>query len=266
MSVRRFLRGNVPAEDLESVAEEAIRRHGGSLESVRTLDADNWLSTPAVVNEELFLKLISVQNTIVHGVLTTGRNLGAFTSGREGFFERFGTPLAMAEHELDATRSMRELGVNVPEPLEVFEHDGYGVVVLEYLPDFQTLDELSSEEVNAVVPMLFEFLSRMHEAGFVHGDLRGENVLIADGDLYFIDATNVNSEGLDDARAYDLACALAALAPLIGAREAVTVAAEYYEDDVLLDSLNFLDFVNLRPDHDFEVMTVKGELEKIVSS
>ncbi len=265
MSVRRFLRGSVPAEDLESVAEEAIRRHGESLESVRTLDADNWLSTPAVVNERLFLKLISVQNTVVHGVLTTGRNLGAFTSGREGFFERFGTPLAMAEHELEATRSMRELGINVPEPLEVFEYQGYGVVVLEYLPEFRTLDELDGDEVRAVAPELFEFLSRMHDAGFVHGDLRGENVLIADGDLYFIDATNVNEDALEDARAYDLACALAALDPLIGAQDAVRVASEYYEDEVLLDAMSFLDFVNLRPDHDFEVMTVKGELEKIVS-
>lgn len=264
MSIRRLLRGEIPEDDLESVAREAARRHDTQLESVELLEADNWLSTPAVVNDELFVKVISAQNTIVHGLLTTGRNLGALSSGREGFFERFGTPLGMAEHELDATRKMAELDVNVPEPVEAFEHEGYGVVVLEFLPEFETLDKLDPEDVRSVTPVLFESLSRMHSAGLVHGDLRGENVLIADGELYFIDATNVNDDALSEARAYDVACALAALEPLVGARFAVQTAAEYYPDDVLVAAESFLDFVNMRPDHDFEVMDVKGEIEKVL--
>lgn len=265
MSIRRLLRGVVPEEVLESVARETARRHGESLDSVQLLDADNWLSTPAVVNEQFFVKIISVQNTLVHGLLTTGRNLGVFSSGSEGFFERFGTPLGMAEHELEAARQMSDLGVNVPEPLEAFEHEGYGVVVLEYLPAFETLGELDRENVVAVTSDLFDYLSRMHDTGLVHGDLRGENVLIADGELYFIDATKVSETAIDDARAYDIACALAALEPLVGARFAVETAAEYYPEDALLAAESFLDFVNMRPDHDFAAVTVKGEIEKAVS-
>lgn len=265
MSIRRLLRGEVPEEELEAVAQEAAARHGESLDSVRLLEADNWLSTPAVVNEQFFLKIISVQNMLVHGLLTTGRNLGIFASGSEAFFERFGTPLSMAEHELEATREMADLGVNVPEPLEAFEHEGYGVVVLEFLPEFETLNELDSDRVQAVAPDLFDFLARMHDAGFVHGDLRGENVLIANDELYFIDATNVSSNAIEDASAYDLACALAALEPLIGARAAVEAAAEFHPPEVLIASERYLDFVNMRPDHSFEALAVKGEIEKAVS-
>jgi len=265
MSIRRLLRGQLSEDDLEETAREAADRRGEPLESVRLLEADNWLSIPAVVNEEFFVKVISAQNTLVHGLLTTGRNIGVFTSGTEGFFERFGTPIGMAEHELDATQQMRELGVNAPKPLEAFEHDGYGVLVLEYLPAFETLETVSTDRIEAVTPAVFDSLSRLHEAGLVHGDLRGENVLIRDSDIFFIDATKVNKGAIEDARAYDIACALAALEPHIGADTAVAIASECYPDSVLLEAESFLDFVNMRPDHDFGVLEVKGEIEKRVS-
>jgi hypothetical protein len=95
--------------------------------------------------------------------------------------------------------------------------------------------------------------------------LRGENVLVVEEDLYFIDATKVNEDAIEQARAYDIACALAALGPIIGADSAVELAAEYYPPEVLLESENYLDFVNLRPDHDFDTLTMKGEIEKFVS-
>lgn len=264
MAIRRLLRGQLSDEEIEAVAHEAARRQDLTYESVRQLEADNWLSIPCVVNEELFVKVITEQNSFVHGLLTAGRNLGAYSSRGEGFFERFEAPISMAEHDLEATRRIRELGINAPEPLEAFEYGRYGVLVLEFLDSFETLETLSAGEVEAVTPDLFEALSRMHDAGIAHGDLRGENVLVVDGDLYFIDATKVNEAAIEDARAYDIACALAALGPIIGARDAVEAAGEFYPDDVLLDAEAYLDFVNLRPDHDFDTLRMKGEIEKQV--
>jgi serine/threonine protein kinase len=263
-TVRRLLRGTVDDAELESVAREAASRRNDDFDSVRVLEADNWLSTPAVVNEEFFIKVISRKNTVVHGLLTTWRNLGIFSSGQEAFFERFRAPVEMAEHELAATRRMRELGVNAPEPLVAFEHEGYGVVVFEYLREFEILADLDRERATQVAPELFDSLARIHEDGLVHGDLRDENVLIAGGELYFIDATNVSEDAIDDARAYDIACALAVLEPLIGATSAVEAAAQYYDDDELLAADSYLDFVNMRPDHRFESIAVHGEIEKRV--
>ncbi|MFT4932307.1 MAG: hypothetical protein ACI91T_002198, partial [Natronomonas sp.] len=94
------------------------------------------------------------------------------------------------------------------------------------------------------------------------GDLRAENVLLREGCLYFIDATTVKEgEGIDDARAYDLACAIATLETRIGARRAVATARDVYTVDDLLAAREFLDFVNLRPDHDFDGTLLKGEIE-----
>jgi tRNA A-37 threonylcarbamoyl transferase component Bud32 len=265
MPLRRLLRASVPDEALVEVAEEVVGRYGGDVAEFHRLDADNWLSVPLVVDDRWFVKVIGQQHSLVHGVLTTGRNIGAFSSGTEGFFEHFSTPVEMAEHELAATRSMRELGLNVPEPRAAFEHDGLGVLVMEYLPAFRTLEDLPDDEIAAWAPTLFEHLARMHDAQLAHGDLRAENVLVAPADdgepaLYFIDATRV--QAIEDAKAYDLACALAALAPRIDARPAVDAALSQYSTESLLAAREFLDFVNLRPDHRFEAAAVKGEIER----
>ncbi|WP_423751429.1 RIO1 family regulatory kinase/ATPase [Salinirarus marinus] len=265
MELRRLVRGRVEWPRLERVLDELGERYDRENMRVRFLDADNWLSTPMVVDEELFVKVVSKQNSLVHALFTTGRNLGVFSSGTEGFFEHFGTPYEMAKHELEATRKMRDVGLNAPRPIEAFEVDGLGVLVLEYLPEFRPLDELDLGVEEHLAPELFAALRTLHDNGLAHGDLRAENVLVLDGELYVIDVTNVAEGGRTDARSYDLACALAALEPLIGTAATVEAALSAYSIEELLEALDFLDFVNIRPDHDFDAAALKGEIEKRAS-
>ena len=262
MAVRRFFRGTVEWGRLEAVAREIATRYDQAAVRVAFLEADNWLSVPFVVNDEWFVKVISGQNSVVHALLTGARNLGAFSSGTEGFFQHVRSPVGMAERELEATERMREIGVNAPEPIEAFEVDGLGVLVMEYLPSFRTLDDLDPDHVGAAAPDLLASLAAMHDNGLVHGDLRAENVLLQAGEVYFIDATTVREGRIDAARAYDLACALAVLAPIIGTSTTIETAFEHYDRDDVLAAREFLDFVNIRPDHDFDVAAVKGEIEK----
>jgi len=266
MALRRFIRGRIKWRRLEDVFEEFARRYEQPELRVEFLDADNWLSTPCVVDERWFVKIVTDQNSLVHALFTGARNLGAFSSGTEGFFEHFDDPLEMCEHELEATRKMREIGVNVPAPVEAFEVDGMGVLVMEYLPEFRTLEGLSDSEVESVAPDVFGALATMHENRLAHGDLRGENVLVQNGEVYFIDATSVREDAIEEARSYDLACALAALEPRIGTRAAVSAALEHYSPPELLAAREFLDFVNIRPDHDFDAASVKGEVEKVAEA
>ncbi len=265
MDVRRLVRGSVPWSDLETIGDEVRSRYELGVVRVEFLDADNWLSTPCVVNDTWFVKIISPQNALVHALFTGARNLGAFASSGDGFFEPLDGPFEMARHELAATRTLKRIGVNVPDPVESFQVDGYGVLVLEYLPAFETLEDQSAEELADWAPRLFESLWLMHDHQLAHGDLRGENVLIHDDELFFIDVTSVSEDGIENARAYDIASALATIAPAIGAREAVAAALEYYTMDELLDARELLDFVRLRPDHEFDATRVKGEIERRAS-
>ncbi len=262
MGVRKLFRGHVEWARLETVAIEFARRYNEPTVHVSFINTDNWLSTPCVINDTWFVKIITRRNSIVHSLFTGARNLGAFSSGTEGFFEHFETPYEMAQHDLETTEKMRQLGVNVPEPIEAFEVDGLGVIVMEYLPDYRSLSDLDEHEVLEFAPVFYQSLSTMHNNGVVHGDLRADNVLIHNDSLYFIDATNIRNDLITNARSYDLACAIAVLTPLIGAHPAVQAATEYYSPDELLAAREFLDFVNIRPDHDFDAARVKGEVEK----
>lgn len=262
MVIRRLIRGTIEWDRLDSVMLEVAHRYEEEALRVEFLEADNWLSVPCAVNDRWFVKVISDQHALVHTFITTGRNLGALSSGRMGFFEHVRTPVEMAEQELRATQTMRDIGINVPEPIEAFEHDGLGVLVVEYLNDFRTLGDLPADAVEHFAPNLFASLAQVHDVGLAHGDLRAANVLIADGELYLIDATNVREGESSAARAYDLACALAALEPHVGARVAVDAAFQEYTTDDLLAARDFLDFVNMRPDHDFDAAGTKGEIEK----
>ena len=261
MSLRRFVRGQPSWSAIETVIRAVVERYDRLPAHVRFLEADNWLSTPIVIDDALFVKMLSQQNTLVHALFTTGRNLGAVSSGTAGFFESFQSPAEMARHELEATREMRALGLNTPEPIEAFEVDGYGVVVFEYLPEFRSLDDLDPETESWVAESLFSALRTLHDGGLAHGDLRAENVLLLDGALYFIDATSVDSDAQEGIQSYDLACALAALEPLFGARRAVKAATASYATDELLSAVDFLPFVQLRPDHDFGAAGLKSEIE-----
>lgn len=265
MAFRQIIKGTIGWDRLLSVICEFARRNELDELRVEFLEADNWLSTPCVINDRWFVKIISEQHLLVHTLLTVGRNLGAVSSGRPGFFEHVNSPIEMAEMEFEAICRMRTTGVNAPEPIETFEHDGLAVLVVEYLPAFRTLSGLDGPTVERFAPDLFASLFRMHEMELAHGDLRSENVLIADEDLYLIDATRVrkDQEGtIEAARAYDLACALAVLEPHVGARTAIAVGHSQYPVADLLAARDFLDFVNMRPDHSFNAASLKGEIEK----
>jgi serine/threonine protein kinase len=265
VSVRQLVRGTVPWETVEAVGQEIARRYDRPRVHIEFLEAENWLSTPLVVDRTWFVKVITARNAFVHAVFTGARNLGAVSSGTEGFFEHFADPSEMAAHELEATERIRTVGVNAPEPLEAFEVEDVGVVVFDYLEGFRTLEQCGPEEIRALLPELFDALATMHENGLTHGDLRGENVLVQDGDLFFIDATAVRTAGITQARAYDIASALGTLEPLIGAGDAVTAAVDQYGVAAVLEAVDFLDFVNIRPDHDFDAAALKGKISTIAS-
>lgn len=266
MELQKLVRGRPEWSRIEPVVRELGERYGRESVHVEFLDADNWLSTPLVLDDEYFVKLVTEQNSLVHALFTATRNLGAFSSGTEGFFGHYGTPYQMAQHELEATDHLREVGVNAPEPIEALEIEGMGVLVMEYLPEFDALDDVDEATERRLAPAVFEALRTMHENGLAHGDLRAENVLIVKDEIFVIDATNVRDEGdgatMAAARAYDLACALAALEPLIGAKAAVAAALEHYDETQLLEAREFLDFVSVRPDHTFAAAELKGEIEK----
>lgn len=264
MDLRATARGTVSWSQIESLGAELRGRLDAETIRIAFLEHNNWLSTPVVVNNRWFVKVITPHNARVHALLAGARNIGAAISGAPGFFERYTGPVEMAEHELQAITRLRAIGLNAPHPVAAFEHDGLGVVVLEYLPHFETPGGLPTDQQEQIAETVFESLLRMHEHGIVHGDLREENLLVVDGQLHFVDCTIVQEDQQLRAEAYDLASALAVFSPILGPDRTVEIAARVHSPDHLAHARRFLEFVNLRPDHDFDPVALSRAIDETI--
>ncbi|MDZ7689344.1 MAG: RIO1 family regulatory kinase/ATPase [Halobacteriales archaeon] len=261
MSFRSFVRGD-SSVDLDAV-EEALREDCG-IEDVElsTLDGDNWLSVPLVANDEFFVKVLTSQNTLTHSFFTTMRNLGIRVSGNGPFFETYDSPADMAHHEFEAAERMREIGVRAPRPIDVIEADEKAFILFEYLEGFETLSEVDIDD--ETMREVFGLLRRLHDNGLAHGDFSLENVLVVEGEIYFIDSTNISEEGHDDAVAYDLACALGAFSSRVSPEDVVESALEFFDADDLRHATDFLVVVRLRPgiEDGFSVLEIRRAVEQ----
>jgi hypothetical protein len=267
VAIRDLVRGTIDDGRLDEIASALARRLGRETVDLEPVAADNWLSAPFVADGEWFVKVITPQHSLVHALFTAGRNVGAFSSGVEGFFEHHDDAVSMAEHEFGATRRLRDAGVPGPEPVNAFGVDDHGVLVVEYWPEFRTVGDAGDDAVAGLAPAIFEALATAHAAGIAHGDLQTENVLVtADGEPAFVDATNVreDEDAIADARAYDLASGLGALEPRIGASDAVRAAGEHYDADAILAARDFLDFVALRPELQFDAGALRSAIDRRV--
>ncbi len=82
----------------------------------------------------------------------------------------------------------REAGVRVPRIYDVDEHEG--TITMEFIDGIRlnTLLQASSAAVRHETERKFgEAIALMHRAGLAHGDLTTSNVVVRDGDLYFLD-------------------------------------------------------------------------------
>ena len=264
MDLRATARGTVSWSRIEGLGTELIDRLAVDTVRIEFLEHNNWLSTPLVVNDRWFVKVITQHNARVHALLAGARNIGAAMSGAPGFFERYAGPIEMAEHERTAIDRLRSIGIKAPQPVTAFGYDGLGVVVLEYLPEFETPSALSRAHQTQIAEVVFESLAVMHDHDIVHGDLREENLLVVDGELYFVDSTIVEADQQLRAEAYDLASALAVFSPLLGPEPTTEIAARSYPPDHLAHARRFLEFVNLRPDHDFDPVALSRAIDQMV--
>ncbi len=85
--------------------------------------------------------------------------------------------------EAKLLHEMKKIGLNVPL---IYYLDEYSMIC-EYISDDRLKDIIDSIDINEVFQKLGEDVAKMHKAGIIHGDLTTSNILIKDGNLYFID-------------------------------------------------------------------------------
>lgn len=141
----------------------------------------------------------------MRSTLKTNLNRTVFLERRgEGgiVIKRFHSPGALrrltdgrrAAREFRMLSELHELGLPVPEPIELRKRDGRWEVLLNWIPGARPVEEFLAEERRIPIGAgdlsraLARLLARTWEAGLVHSDLHAGNVLLDEaGELWLID-------------------------------------------------------------------------------
>jgi len=75
--------------------------------------------------------------------------------------------------------------IKVPEP--VYFNEDLGIIFMEYIDGYRLSDTLENLDYKDILYRLGELVGKMHKEGVIHGDLTTSNIILVNGDLYFID-------------------------------------------------------------------------------
>lgn len=133
------------------------------------------------------------------------REMGEYLEGDPRFEEvannKRAVVMAWVRKEFANLERARAAGVRVPEPIAVERN----VLVMEYIGTAEgrarRLTEVHIENPETAYEVVREYMTRLYDAGIVHGDLSEFNVVVHDSQLYVIDvgqAVTVHHPNSDD--------------------------------------------------------------------
>ena len=106
--------------------------------------------------------------------------------------------------EVKLLTEARKVGVFTPRIIFVDEEEGK--IYMEYIEGKRVKELLESEEKPIIKKVCFQIgssVGKLHSAGIVHGDLTTSNMILKDGNIYFIDfglgdfSSRIEDQGVD---------------------------------------------------------------------
>ncbi len=135
--------------------------------------------------------------------------------GRDALMKRRiekGYRIKEIDHAIRKERTRREARImhevkraGILSPI-IYDLDDYDIV-MEKIPGdtlFDTINELSDEEVRSILREVARVAARLHRAGIAHGDLTTSNMIYRDGEIYLIDFGMAEKDADTEAMAVDI--------------------------------------------------------------
>jgi tRNA A-37 threonylcarbamoyl transferase component Bud32 len=231
---------------------------------IRLAGGSYWLSIPCIVSgidrktharARYLAKIVNDRSVIKHHYITALRNLGVLAEGAGLKFEDYEDPRDMACFERENLLKLREHGVRVPDVYGIHRLGGDDyMIVMEFIEGMP----LSHVPMNEnLVGQVFRALRTIHDHGMFHGDVKLDNFMCAKGQIVVFDSLRIGPGELRDALAFDLACAICALAQKAPLAMVLQEAKKYYSDREIADAARMVDIALNRADLELTEEKVK---------
>jgi serine/threonine protein kinase len=246
------------------------KKYGLKRIKIKLAGGSYWLSIPCIVRgvdkktheEKKYLaKIMNERSALKHKYMTLMRNMGVLAEGVGLKFDEYHCGLEMGEYERHCLERLREISVNAPEVygLHRLGGDDY-MLVMEYIEG----EPLSKIDIGgAVLDQLFMILKKMHENGIFHGDVKLDNFMLSGGNIYVFDCLKIDRSAAAEAKAFDLACLLCALAGKAPAGVITAQARRYFSDRELRRAGGMVDMALYKSDLDLSEGRIKALKESL---
>jgi hypothetical protein len=251
---RRLIRRlqDVSRDELNSLRKAQIRyvfrcKLGLHHIRIRLAGGSYWLSIPCIIEGhkderevKYMAKIINNMSAIKHRYMTMLRNLGVLATAAELHFDEYTDAKDMANFERYCLNRLREESVNAPAVIGMYRlnEDDY-MLVMEFI-EGESLSEapIGQEQVDQI----FRDIRTIHNHGFVHGDIKPDNLLVSNGKVYVLDCLKVGHTAFNVAKSFDLICAICTVCQKLPVSLVLEHAKKYFSKEELLSAGRLLDF------------------------
>jgi hypothetical protein len=214
---------------------------------IRLAGGSYWLSIPCIVagrkdgrEIKYMAKIINDLSAVKHRYMTMLRNLGVLATAAELHFEEYTDAKDMAYFERYCLTRLREEGVNAPGVIGMYRlnEDDY-MLVMEFV-EGESLSDAPVGDQQA--DQVFHDIRTIHDHGFVHGDIKPDNLIVSGGKVYVLDCLKVGYRAFDVAKAFDLICTICTLCQKMPVSKVMELAGRHFSKEELSHAGRLLDF------------------------
>ncbi|HMK46054.1 MAG TPA: serine/threonine protein kinase [Methanocella sp.] len=245
-SLRKISRDQLNSLRKAQIRHIFRREYGMSKIKIRLAGGSYWLSIPCIVEGrknrkhiKYMAKIINDTSELKHRYITMLRNIGGFAGASAIRFDEYADAKDMACFERSCLSRLREQQINAPAVagMHRLNEDDY-LLVTEFIDGIP----LSKASIGLKeIDEMLSILKRMHDNGIIHGDIKLDNFLSAEGKIFVVDCLKIGHTPLNIALAFDLVCALCSLCIKTPVSNVMEAARRYFTEDELLRAGTMLD-------------------------
>lgn len=195
-----------------------------------------------------FGKILGGTDNMTSRAIQLFKNLYLHMNSMAPMFRVTESPEELARHQYEMMSAINALGIPTATPRGIHPlRAKLWLLVADFL-DAKPIGDVP-ELTDELLDTVFSYLRKMHDNDIYHGDIKPDNLMFGEKEVYVVDIGNfMNEAPAEQKLAYDLASQITSFLEYRPAGRIVEIARKYYSSDEMIEASKYLDLIQRRPD------------------